>query len=385
MIAKALLPIILTIIFGDVCLYLLYLHKRRKRLLDVLWWLPGIALMGWACMLAGGRDFIPDDPEPTYLFLLLFALLALPKAIIAIFGGIGWLLQRWISPNLGLRTGIVMAVVEMFIVLWGSFVGVNQLEVKQVEMSFSDLPESFDGYRIVQFSDLHVGSLQGYRQNIIERMVDSINAQKADLAVFTGDLQNKQPAEITPFVSILKRIQAKDGVYSVMGNHDYTRYMQLDDDQQMMMMASRVHMDQMMGWKLLRNSRDFIHRGQQRLVVAGMDNDGDSIRFPQLGDVGMTLKGVSYRDFIIMLEHDPGSWRRNILKNCHAQLTLSGHTHGGQFSLLGWTPVSFVYTEPAGHYTVADRHIYVSKGVGGLVPFRFGAIGEIVVITLRRK
>jgi len=86
-----------------------------------------------------------------------------------------------------------------------------------------------------------------------------------------------------------------------------------------------------------------------------------------------------------MLQHDPTAWRKHILPNCKAQLTLSGHTHGGQISLFGWTPISLTYDEWGGWYHEGDRTLFVSTGVGGVVPFRFNLEGEICVITLHKK
>jgi predicted MPP superfamily phosphohydrolase len=139
-----------------------------------------------------------------------------------------------------------------------------------------------------------------------------------------------------------------------------------------------------MGWKLLNNSRILVERDSQRIVIAGMENDGEG-RFPQLGNVNRALWGVSRDDFVVMLEHDPTSWRRKILPHSHTQLTLSGHTHGGQFSILGWSPASLAFHETYGLYKLNGRYLYVTSGLSGVVPFRFGIPAEIAVITLRKS
>jgi predicted MPP superfamily phosphohydrolase len=268
--------------------------------------------------------------------------------------------------------------------LWGTYVGFGQLEVVHLTFASRDLPEAFDGYRIVQFGDAHVGTYTGSRQEILERAVDSINAQQADLVVFTGDLQNKEPSEILEAKPILSRIKAADGVVSVLGNHDYTMYTDLTNPIEIDTNQGRTENYQLdMGWKLLLNSRFRIRRDSACIVIAGMENDGEG-RFPQMGNISSTLYGVSRSEFVVMLEHDPTSWRRKILPHCHAQLTLSGHTHGGQFSLFGLTPAMFMYREYQGMYYAGERALYVTKGLGGVVPFRFGVKPEIAVITLRR-
>lgn len=271
------------------------------------------------------------------------------------------------------------------IFLWGSYVGVRQLDVVRVDLSFNDLPEAFDGYTIVHFSDVHAGTFSGSRHDILRRAVDSINAQHADAVVFTGDLQNKVPSEILEVKDELSRITARDGVFSVLGNHDYTMYSGLTDSFDVSCNQNNTEGYQTdMGWTLLKNNRQIIRRDSSHIVIAGMENDGKG-RFPQLGDINKTLHGISRSDFVVMLEHDPTSWRHRILPHSHAQLTLSGHTHGGQFSLFGLTPAMLSFREYNGLYHMGQRYLYVTKGLAGVVPYRFRANPEIVVITLHSK
>lgn len=288
--------------------------------------------------------------------------------------------RRWLK-----WTSILPLCLLWLIFLYGAYVGVSQFEVKHVDLSFEDLPEAFDGYTIVQFSDVHTGTLTGRRMDLLKTAVDSINAQKADMVVFTGDLQNKVPSEIEPCRTLLSSIKAKDGVYSVLGNHDYTTYDDGDVLEQYTNSGLREGLDEDLGWTPLNNARCFIHRGDQRLVIAGMENDGDGVRFPQNGDLSSALYRVKRQDFVVLLEHDPSAWRRKILPHSHVQLTLSGHTHGGQFSLFGLSPAFLKYKEYSGLYTVANRCLYVSNGLSGVVPFRVGVPGEITVITLHKK
>lgn len=323
--------------------------------------------------------------------ILLFVLLQ-PDAYIYIgWGVLAFLtlivaLLCWRTHRRWLRLSLLLPLFFCwYVFLWGTYIGFQQLEVVHVEFSSKDLPAAFDGYRIVQFSDAHVGTYTGRRQAILKRAVDSINAQNADMVVFTGDLQNKEPDELKEHMPLLSSIKAKDGVYSVLGNHDYTMYLNTEDSyiiSRNMGLIESMQMD--MGWRPLLNTWWRVQRDSARIIVAGMENDGEG-RYPQLGDVNAALRGVSRKEFVIMLEHDPTSWRRKILPHCHAQLTLSGHTHGGQFSLLGWSPASLAYKEVSGLYRAGDRALYVSKGLGGVIPFRFGTSGEIVVITLKKQ
>lgn len=304
------------------------------------------------------------------------------------------LLCRWLAPRrYWRRCAGACALLIWSLVLYGHFVGFAQLEVRHIEFASADLPASFDGYRIVQFSDAHVGSYEGSRQRLLQRVVDSINAQRADAIVFTGDLENLRPDELRPQLSILRQLHAPDGVFSIMGNHDYPTYLDCDKRTKARMVQQTEQYERQVGWTLLLNEHRVLRRDSDSIVIAGMENWGTLKRMPRLGDVKKTLAGLHVthptpavsQPFILMLQHDPTAWRKKILPECHAQLTLSGHTHGGQFSLFGWSPSSFTYDVWGGWDREGSRAMYVSTGVGGLIPFRLNMPGEIVVITLRSK
>jgi predicted MPP superfamily phosphohydrolase len=287
--------------------------------------------------------------------------------------------QRW-AAAIG-----IFSVAAMLTYVYGRYYDAMQLEVRHVEYASADLPEAFDGYRIVQFSDIHVGSMNGRRQELLRRTVDSINAQHPDAVVFTGDLLNASADEAEPHRQLLSTIKAPDGIYSVLGNHDYAEYIDKSDPavvNEQLGRSRAIHYE--LGWHLLCNAWSKIRRDSASIVIAGMENDGEG-RFPQLGDHNAALYGLGRDVFVVMLEHDPTSWRRRILPHTHVQLTLSGHTHGGQLNLFGWSPASLRYHEHDGMYYVGERALNVSKGVGGVIPFRLGAKGEIVVITLKSK
>lgn len=317
------------------------------------------------------------DPD-TYIYIGWGVMLLLTTVC-----GLSWYFIKHRKLLYGLSV-VVMLLWGAF--LYGSYIGVNQLEVKHIELAFDDLPDAFDDYKIVQFSDVHIGTLTGWRHQLLERMIDSINAQCADIVVFTGDMQNKVPDEIFPDTALLAKIKAKDGVCSVLGNHDYAMYVNgLNEFEQYTNLGLRMSIDHDLGWHLLVNGRHKVRRGGQYIVIAGMDNDGDGMRFPQNGDISYALNGIKRSDFVVMLEHDSSSWKRKILPHSHTQLTLTGHTHGGQFSIFGWSLASLKYKENSGLYNEGGRYLYVSNGISGVVPFRFGVPPEITVITLRKK
>lgn len=376
MIAK-ICPLIIAVILLTAGLILWRYGRRWKWYGRMLTGLVAFACVGCTILISLEKDYFPDDIRHLFLYMDLLFLLIVPAAMFAVCSAFG--------TRRGRRIGILLAVVVAATYAYGTFIGANELRVRHIEISFSDLPEAFDGYKIVQFSDTHVGSLIDGRESYLQQAVDSINAQQPDLVVFTGDMQNKQPSEIVPHIPTLSAIQAHDGICSVLGNHDYAKY--IDDTDPISVgrnLGQTRGLQQDMGWKMLCNSHIIVQRDSQRIVIAGMENDGEG-RFPQLGDVNKALWGISRDDFVVMLEHDPSSWHRKILPHSHTQLTLCGHTHGGQLKLFGWSPASIVYHEIEGLYQTGERSLFVTSGLGGVIPFRLFCPGEIVVITLHKK
>ena len=394
MISRAIIPLLLLIVITDAFFHMRFL-RHKPWWAQLLWWLPSIALGAWCVKLSLVKGFLGESQGEIELFLFTYCLFMVPKAIFAIcsalgrmFGSINRMVRRPALQrrrrNYGNLIGLLAAVAAIYIIIYGSSAGFYDIKVRRVELSFTDLPKAFDGYRIVQFSDAHVGTLRGARQELLRQMVDSINAQRPDMIAFTGDMQNTQPQDIYPHLDLLAELKARDGIFSVLGNHDYADYVDCDEAVKVANCRETISLQKQLGWTVLLNEHRRVSRKNGSIVVAGMENDGEG-RFPQLGDAAKTLSGTSPTDFTILLEHDPTSWRRKILPHTHAQLTLSGHTHGGQFSLFGWTPASLRYKEAAGLYEENGRWINVSVGVGALIPFRFGQKGEIVVITLKKK
>ncbi len=359
MIARIFIFLLFLIILPDVYLDLHYLRKKKnytwwKRL---LWWLPALLMLAYTIKMAVEPNFIPDNPAWIDNYLLLLCLLIVPKAMFSICSVIGLFFCRLRKKrrNWGNLVGLVLSLILIYIFVYGSTFGIRKLNVKHVDVTFKDLPASFDGYRIVHWSDAHVGSYLKSRRPILQRAVDSIRAQQADMVVFTGDLQNLQPSELYPIVGLFKSIKAKDGVYSVLGNHDYSGYIHADAAVKVANERETISRQRQCGWTVLLNENR------------------------------PTLRGVGDDAFVVMLQHDPSAWRRHILPESKAQLTLSGHTHGGQISVMGFRPSKFKYAEDWGLYHEGDRFLYVTAGLGGLVPFRFGVPAEIVVITLHRQ
>ena len=389
MIARIFIPIILAIVLPDLYFDLHYLRSSSWRIWwkRLLWWLPSIGLLGYTVALASIRNFAPADLTwlNIYLFLFLVGSIVTPKAIFAFCSGLGLLYCRLTHTrnNWGNLVAPPLCLFSLYILIYGSTLGFRKLEVRHIDIYSRELPKAFDGYRIAQFTDAHVGTLTGNRYKMLTRVIDSLNAQNADAIVFTGDLQNMQPSELYPVQDLLKSLHAKDGVFSVLGNHDYSQYIKADPAVKAANEREVISRERQFGWTVLLNEHHTIRRGKDSLVIAGEENDGLP-PFPDRGDINKTLEGISPSAYVVMLQHDPSAWRRSILPKSQVQLTLSGHTHGGQIQLFGLRPTMLTSKEDYGLYLDGNRALYVSAGISGLIPFRFGIPGEIAVITLHK-
>lgn len=384
MIARAPYLFLLLILIPDLYLDLHYWRHRYSTGKRLLHWLPSLLLTALTLKLTYEKDFIPDDPTLLYIYLFLLGFIAIPKLVYVLCSilGLGACKLFHSKRNYGNLIGALLVPILWYIFIYGSFVGFQKMEVNRHTYSSPDLPAAFNNYKIVLFSDAHVGTLTGSRQWMLQRAVDSINAQHPDMIVFAGDLQNLQPKELYKQMDILSSLKAKDGIYSVLGNHDYAQYVTCCEAEKAANCKEIISLERQMGWTVLLNDHKVIQRSKDHLVIAGMENDGDGERFPQKGDINKTLSGTN--GFTILLEHDPSSWRRKIIPDGRAQLTLSGHTHKMQFALFDWCPMSLTGKEFNGWYTNDSQSLFVTAGLGGLIPFRFGAPGEVVVITLKR-
>lgn len=360
--------------------------RRRKMWQRLLRWLPTVAMMVLTVALAMERDFVPHEMTMMNIYLMLLGLIFAPKAIYVLCSLAGKFVRkiRHSRYNWGNLVGFFLAFFIVFVVLYGSFIGVRRLNVNRLEIALKDLPEAFDGYRIVLFSDAHVGSFTGWCQSLLQRDIDSINAQQADAIFFVGDLQNQRPEELYPVQEMLRSLKATDGVFSVLGNHDYSDY--IDDDPAIKIANERemVSRQRQFGWKLLLNEHLTLEKQGARLVVAGVENDQTRKQMKRRNDLAKALEGVRDDDCIILLQHDPGAWQQTEWIQPQVSLTLSGHTHGGQVSLFGLRATQLSKNYDYGLYREGERQLYVTCGIGGLVPFRFGVTPEIAVITLKR-
>lgn len=276
--------------------------------------------------------------------------------------------------------GCISLIVPPLAIAYGSLVERNLFKVKKVEIVCETLPENFEGYNIVHISDLHARSFAG-RENRLQNAVDKINALNPDIIAFTGDLISMSPDELDAIGGILSGLKAEDGVFSVLGNHDYCMYSDMDQEHKAKALERLIEAEKSMGWTLLLNENRVISRGRDSVAVVGVENTSPSRHFPSKGDLPKAAAGTEGM-FRILLSHDPLHWEAEIVGQDYP-LTLSGHTHAMQFSLLGWCPSRYMFPQYRGLYSRNGQNMYVNPGLGETIfPARIGVRPEITLITL---
>ncbi len=329
------------------------------------------------------------------LVVLVVLLIALP---VGFFHFVAWLLKAWplwgtVFKWLGFAAGTIIALVFAY----GFTFGWRKIAVHPYDYKHTYIPAAFEGYKIIQLSDFHIGTLSGHPE-VVQEIVDKVNGLNPDLIVFTGDLVNMSSSEQDEFHEILRGFRAKDGVVSVLGNHDYMPYARISDRERVADIQRLQAQELDLGWHLLMNENYVVRRGEDTLAIVGVENDGDGKHFPQYADLQKAQADLSDNSFKILLSHDPTHWHRSVIPDTDIPLQLSGHTHAMQFKLFGWSPSKWIYSQWYGRYDYDDpttgastkidhrRTLIVSSGIGEVgIPFRFGAWPEIVEITLHRR
>jgi hypothetical protein len=283
-----------------------------------------------------------------------------------------------------------IAAIPFASLLYGMIQGKYNYKVLKYALEFDDLPDAFDGFTLTQISDIHSGSFDN--RNKIEYAVELINKQQSDAILFTGDLVNNIADEMNDWKQLFSTLKAPQGVFSVLGNHDYGDYVSWKSASEKAENLQKLKSIQKeMGWNLLLNENRYFERDGQKIALVGVENWGEN-GFKQAGDLDKALEGISDNDFKILMSHDPSHWQSKIKRDPrHFHLTLSGHTHGMQFGIeipgiIKWSPIKYRYKNWAGIYEEFGRYINVNRGFGFLgYPGRVGIWPEITVIQLKKK
>lgn len=280
--------------------------------------------------------------------------------------------------------GISLIVVAAMV--YGITYGKYRYVVEKQEVFFHDLPKSMDGLKVVHISDIHSGTWDSIAG--VQKGIDLIQAQEPDLILFTGDLVNISKDEIDPFIHLFKSLQATQGKYAVLGNHDYFGQPRERSLRPAYYEDLYSKFDQM-DFDLILNDSRSIDIGEDRMFIAGVENWGHSRYFPKRGDLDKAFANVPDDAFTILMSHDPSHWDLHVkIYDRVIPLTLSGHTHGMQFGInlpfFKWSPVQYRYKQWMGLYNSHGRQLYVNRGFGLLAyPGRVGMSPEVTVLELK--
>lgn len=336
-------------------------------LLAILWWVPSLLLVLAEVGLQMG--FFHKLSVRVLFTTILFS--AFPKVVFILFDAfLPWFFA--LIPALGVMGWFAFGFIE----------GWKRLELKHITFTSPDLPPYFDGYRLVQITDFHLGSFPP-GNDFVQKVVDATNNEEPDMILFTGDLVNNQASEVEPYLKTLGQLHAQDGIYSIWGNHDYCEY---GNNHSIGALKRNRRMlygyQESLGWHQLMNEHHVVSHGMASIAVIGVENPGQP-PFTNRSNLKKAMKGVDPDMFKILLSHDPHHWRREVVGK-KIQLTLAGHTHAGQLKIGKWTPARLAFKEWGGAYRIGEQMLYVSSGIGGSFPFRLGAWPELTVVTLKR-
>jgi len=343
--------------------------------------LAAVTLVLFVCKLLGCSFLLIDDI--VRLFRWIFSLFKkTPDAAIETANKISRL--KFLS-----QLAIAFTVIPAAGFIYGMVRGAYKYRVHKVKVPSSNLPEAFNGFKIVQISDIHTGSFMD--NSHLKKAFEIVMQQKADLILFTGDLVNNVATEAAGFEEVYNKLNAEHGVFSVLGNHDYGDYVQWDTHE-----AKKKNLEDLKGvhknagWRLLMNEHVALEKNGEKIALIGIENWGGNMHFPKYGRMDLAYKGAEDYPFKILMSHDPSHWEKQVQTQYSSiDLTLSGHTHGAQFGIeipgLKWSPVKYFYKQWAGLYKSENQFLYVNRGLGFLgYPGRLGIWPEITVIELQK-
>ena len=282
-------------------------------------------------------------------------------------------------------SALLIVIVFLLTMAYGYYIGRWNIQSTAIEYSHNDIPQAFDGFKIVHISDLHLSTFDDSRERF-RGFIDEINRHNPDLVCFTGDLVTLGKEEAEPYTDILKEIKSKYGVLSVLGNHDFMIYgFNKAVDRETAVEELVRYQEEALGWNLLRNESTVIQAGDSsRITFLGVDNanfNNQGFHTIHKGDLHKAMAGTE--GFRVLLSHDPSHWSAELISNTDIPLTLSGHTHSAQIRFFGWTPAKWSFKEVAGRYDRDGQTLYINVGLGCTAPIRLGVNPEVTVITLR--
>lgn len=382
---------ILFIVLTDTLLFIQIRKLLRKKRAVFFYWIHSLLFILGLTLY---HFIVPrlKGPESYYWIGVAIGILFLfyaPKVIfilLNVLASIGGLLNRKIQKA-GRRIATVCALFLFLILLYSTTWGRYNFKITTREICFTNLPEAFNQFKIVQLTDLHLGSLPSHYAGI-SRLVEEVNALHPDLILFTGDMVNNFASELVPWIGELGELKAKYGKFAVTGNHDYGNYTRWSSPEKQKQNGIDFFRNmKAAGFTMLNNTHRAIPLKGDTIYIAGVENWGNP-PFPRYGKLKEAIAGIQDH-FIILLSHDPSHWRAQVL-DAHIPLTLSGHTHAMQMGIkvgkYKWSPAQYIYPEYDGLYQNQNQYLNVSRGQGYLgFPGRIGLRPEITVLILTNK
>ncbi len=380
--------------------------ERRKVLVGIA---IGLAALNGLLAISAMIWPPPTWPAPLRMFMGILFILTLCKLIGVLFLIMDDVVRffKWIVQMVGTKPAeettsggisrlkffsqlaIGFTVIPAIGFIYGIVKGAYRYRIHNVQIPSANLPAEFDGFKIVQLSDIHTGSFND--DSALRRAFSLVLEQKPDLILFTGDLVNNEAKETEGYTDAYKMLKAPYGVYSVLGNHDYGDYISWESDQAKQANLERLKAIQKeCGWRLLMNEHVAIEKEGAKIGLLGIENWGGNMNFPKYGKMDEATKGADVYPFKILMSHDPSHWEQKVSQIYKdIDLTLSGHTHGMQMGIeipgLKWSPSQYFYKYWAGLYKQDHQFLYVNRGLGFLgYPGRIGIWPEITVMELKK-
>ncbi|MBA2610644.1 MAG: metallophosphoesterase [Bacteroidetes bacterium] len=342
--------------------------------------LSSILIIIVLCKLIGCSFLLIDDIIRLFRWIFSF-LKSKPEVIAETTTGISRL--KFLS-----QVAITFTVVPAVGFIYGMVRGAYKYRVHNVKIPSSKIPKEFNGFKIVQLSDIHTGSF--LNEDGLKKAFEIVAAQKPDLILFTGDLVNNEAKEVEGYEHLFSSLKAPHGVFSVLGNHDYGDYVQWNGPEEKRENLQKLKAKQKdFGWRILMNEHVPIEKDGAQIGLIGIENWGGNMRFPRYGKMKEAYEGADKYPFKILMSHDPSHWDMQVvLEYPEVDLTLSGHTHGMQLGIeipgFKWSPIKYLYKNWAGLYKQDKQMLYVNRGLGFLgYPGRLGIWPEITVIELQ--
>jgi uncharacterized protein len=330
-----------------------------------------------------------------YVSKFLFAIFLLANDIIYV---IVWGLGKVFSYSVAFHslpfellpaTGLTLTLFLALSLIYGILFNPYNYKFYRTSITLPNLPDEFNGIKIVQLSDIHSGSFT--KKDPLVDVVNKINEEKPDIIFFTGDLVNTHAKEFDPYVDIFKNLKAKYGIYSITGNHDYGDYAKWkSDDEKKKNFQHLIEQHSKVGWRLLMDENILIGT-KEKIAIIGIQNWSGRRNFSKYGDLEKAYPGCENAAVKLLLSHDPSHWDTEVIKKYpDIDITFSGHTHGMQFGFefgrFRFSPVQWVYKQWAGLYKHNNQYLYVNRGFGFIgYPGRVGILPEVTVMTLRKN